>query len=143
MQHMSYQRVKDKKKKSSKISDLEVEKTVQKLGRDLVESKLTSMLQKTTAELEAIEKSRTAQSLDIFISKIILQGIKSGDQYKLNFIFDRLIGKVTDVKEIRLPKPTVIQRLDGSTVELGSRIEDKDSTIVIDAESKEEAKPPI
>jgi hypothetical protein len=51
----------------------------------------------------------------MYIARILVKGISEGDTQRLNFLFDRLIGKVKEVKEITTPKPTVMKLLDGKT----------------------------
>jgi hypothetical protein len=37
----------------------------------------------------------------------------------MGFMMDQIYGKLTETKRIEVPKPTIIERLDGSQVELG------------------------
>lgn len=50
--------------------------------------------------------------------------LNAGDDIStLNFLFDRSIGKVKDVKEVTVvPKPTIVERLNGSQVILGAEV---------------------
>lgn len=39
-------------------------------------------------------------------------------------LFDRLFGKVTDKVEVKMPRPTVIKRADGTEIVLGAALEE-------------------
>jgi len=95
-----------------------------KLSKEFVEVKLTEMLQKNMDEIDGILADKSRQTIDHWICMIISKGIKEGDYRRLDFILDRLIGKVKDVKEITVPAPTIIQRRSGEQVELGSKMVD-------------------
>lgn len=59
----------------------------------------------------------------MYIARILVKGISEGDTQRLDFLFNRLIGKVKEKKEISLPKPTIIKMIDGKTeLVMGSNI---------------------
>ena len=59
-------------------------------------------------------------AIDCWLAKIIVMGVTTGDQVRLNFMFDRIIGKVSEVKEIQINKPFKVESLAGDrTIELG------------------------
>ena len=60
-------------------------------------------------------------------ARVVIAGIKGGDTNRLNFMFENTYGKLTERKEIVLPKPTIIERLDGSQMLLGAEIVDAES----------------
>lgn len=74
-------------------------------------------------ELEAslLDKARTV--MDHVVGRICLMAIKHGDHQRLNFIFDRIVGKVTEKVEYSLPKPTIIEFSTGQQIQLGSKLE--------------------
>lgn len=47
--------------------------------------------------------------IELAILTVLANCIKHGDATRLNFLLDRLIGKVTDKIEYQLPKPTVME----------------------------------
>lgn len=61
-------------------------------------------------------------ALDLMIISIITKAIKDGDYTRLNFLLDRTIGKVKEVKELVLPQPTLIEKSDGAQVLLGAEM---------------------
>lgn len=88
-------------------------------------AKLSEYLKLSLPELEIAIKDRTKPAMDIWIARIVLLGIKNGDQVRLNFMFDRLIGKVTDKIEHKSTRPIVIQYADGEQTVL-TTTEDKE-----------------
>ena len=59
--------------------------------------------------------------IETMLASILVKAIQEGDQNRLNFIFDRLIGKVTDKVEYTLPVPTLVRRFESQeTLELGA-----------------------
>ena len=94
---------------------------MKKFNREWVEVHITEMLKKSVTEIEEILKNKDHMSIDHFIARIILMGIIKGDSMRLNFLFDRVIGKVTNVEEIKISKPFMIESLDGNkTITLGT-----------------------
>jgi len=65
-------------------------------------------------------------SLDLMIGKIVAEAVKTGDHARLNFIFDRMIGKVKETIEHKLPKPTLVKLTDGDAYLLGSKKDDEE-----------------
>jgi len=79
------------------------------------------------SELQAYLKDTSNNVLEYYIAKLIYQGIADGDVGPLNFLFDRLLGKVVDKVEITRPIPTVIELLNGDRkIVLGSKEENID-----------------
>ena len=59
--------------------------------------------------------------IETMLASILVKAIQEGDQNRLNFIFDRLIGKVNDKVEYTLPVPTLVRRFESQeTLELGA-----------------------
>jgi hypothetical protein len=82
---------------------------------------LAGVLKLNLEELEILVKDRTIPALTQWAARIALHGIKQGDQRRLDFMFDRLIGKVPQPTEIEIkqPKPVMIKYPDGENVYLG------------------------
>lgn len=83
---------------------------------------LSGVLKLNLEELELLVKDKTIPSLTQWAARIVLHGIKQGDQQRLNFMFDRLIGKVVDKVEHKSIEPFIIIRPSGEQVLLGARI---------------------
>ena len=96
------------------------------LNKSFVEVKITELLRKSVKELEQLLKDKDKESIDHFIGRIILIGIVKGDPTRLNFLFDRVIGRVTEKIDVKVPKPFLIESLDGDkTVECGMKLEEE------------------
>lgn len=108
-------------------------KAVRKLSPALVAGMISRYARMTKGEIEAVIEDRTTRSIDLTICKILLKSVEDGDYSRLNFLLDRSIGKVKESVEISIPKPTIIERLDGSQMQLGH-----DKPKMIDAEYEDE-----
>lgn len=96
-------------------------KYAKKLNKEFVEVQLTKFLGKSVKDLDEILENSELPSMQHFISKIILIGIKEGDHVRLNFLFDRVIGKVTEKIEHKMPEPFIIEGFNGEKVEMGMK----------------------
>jgi len=75
-------------------------------------------------EIKEDMKRKEATMLELLVAGMISRAVSQQDPVRANFILDRTIGKVIDKMEIEIvvPKPTIIQRHDGSQVELGHQL---------------------
>lgn len=53
----------------------------------------------------------------------LAKAIEYGDVQRIEWLTARLFGKVKDEVEVTLPKPMVIRRRNGETLELGAKVE--------------------
>lgn len=90
-----------------------------KMTRNEVEECLVRYLRCSVEELKDLVKNDKLTTIEMLVARIIYQGIRTGDQQKLNFLLERIVGKVKDQIEHNIIRPTVIERLDGSEVQLG------------------------
>ena len=96
-------------------------KAAAKLTRTNLEKKLNHFLAMDSDELSAILKDPKTPMLEVMVGRIVLMAAKNGDQTRLDFLLNRLLGKVKDNVEVSVVKPTFIRRYDGSEViELGA-----------------------
>lgn len=105
-----------------------------KLPADVLESRkqntvsvariLNKFMNMNIEELKLLMNDKKTQNLELMIGRIIIEAIKTGDYTRLNFILDRSIGKVTEKVEHKLPTPTLVKLLDGSSIMLGSKKEE-------------------
>ena len=91
------------------------------LNREFVASKMTELLRKPLSELQEISQDWDEQAIDCWLAKIITMGVATGDAIRLNFMFDRIIGKVTEIKEVQILEPFRIESREGKTIDLGMR----------------------
>ena len=92
-------------------------------------------------ELKKLSMDKSLPAIDLWVIRIILLGISGGDTRRLDFMFDRLIGKVKDQIEIDMPKPTIIQTRDGNQIQLGhgeQKVIDAEASDVDDDSKKSE-----
>lgn len=61
-------------------------------------------LQSSHSELKLALESKETKSLDKIVISIILNAIKKGDEKRLDFLMNRIVGKVTDKFEHSTPK---------------------------------------
>jgi hypothetical protein len=97
----------------------------------------------TTAELKYFCASPNAKALDKMIAKLFLEAGVKGDPARVNFLLDRSVGKVKDVKEVQVTSvsyQTNVQS-DGTLLQevleedkVKKEIENAPSTEVLDAE---------
>lgn len=93
---------------------------IRKVNKTEIERVMNKFLSMTKSEISQLVNDQDTPALEIMLASIIVKATTHGDHQRLNFILDRLVGKVKDVVQVELPKPTVIERLDGSSVELGA-----------------------
>ena len=68
-------------------------------------------------------KSSDATMFDRIIGSIITAAVDKSDHTRLEFILNRMIGKVQDKLEVTTPKPFIITKSDGSQVICGTELE--------------------
>ncbi len=74
-------------------------------------------------ELKAAAAEPGTSMLDLIVISILAKAVQGGDPTRLDFLLNRVIGKVQDRIEVTALKPFIIHRNDGSSVELGAKIE--------------------
>lgn len=102
----------------------EEQKVASKLTRLKAEQLLTEFTAMDIAQLEAVLKDKNRTVLEHWVGRICLMGIKGGDERKLTFMFDRLIGKVKDEVEVKLTRPFIVENLEGAPKLLGVEVID-------------------
>lgn len=75
-------------------------KAIRKLTKNTFEETANKFIFLTKAELSERLLDLTTPMLDHMVGKIIQEAVKHGDQSKLSFILDRLIGKTTEKHEL-------------------------------------------
>lgn len=77
-------------------------------------------LNTTKKQRKLLLKNENLKGVDELIGKVFNRVLKEGDFKGLDFMLDRTIGKVVHKIEPLMPAPTIITRLNGDTIELGS-----------------------
>ena len=99
---------------------------IRKVTNDEIKEVGSLLLESNEQGIVELANNDETPMLKKWITEVALKGKKNGDMGTLNALLDRIVGKVKDVVQVELPKPTVIERLDGTSVELGAVME-KDS----------------
>ena len=86
-------------------------KEARMLNRKTMELALNKFLTWKVSDLVDFVNDRSNPTMEVIVAKILSEAIKRGDQIRLNFIFDRLIGKVKEEVQLHGAKPTIIQLL--------------------------------
>ena len=114
-----------------------------KLPDDVVEGKKLNQIEVarvfnrfvnySKAELEAVMKDPNTKALELLIGKIMAEAISKGDHMRMNFILDRMIGKVKDVVE-----QTIIEKPSNPPIEMTKeeRIEVYEKALAIEKSKK-------
>ena len=97
-----------------------------KLGQIELERTVNRLIYMTSDELTAVITDTSVPMFDKILAQILCQASDKGDQARLDFILNRVVGKVQDRVEVTTPKPFIIERRDGSQIELGAKIESED-----------------
>ena len=96
------------------------------LSRAFVETKIAAAMQRTVQELVDIYTNPKSQSIDVAMSSIMLKSAK-GDYKAFNFLLDRVIGRVVEKIDMKVPTPFMIRSFDGKEeIKLGMKEEEED-----------------
>jgi len=71
-------------------------KEARKLNKIQVEEILNKFLNWPLSDLVLFTQKKESPVLEVLVARILLEGIKKGDQVRLEFIFQRLVGKVKE-----------------------------------------------
>lgn len=88
--------------------------------------KVSDMMRFNKLQLEDILADPETDMLTLTAGKILYQAYFQGDHQRFSMLLDRLIGKVKDEVEIIIPKPTIIERLDGPSIEIKTELIEQD-----------------
>lgn len=89
------------------------------LTRAQVEIVFQKLANKNRAELQKVIDDPKSTMLEIMVASVVVKAATHGDASRVQFLLDRAVGKVIENIEVNLPKPTVIEKLDGSRVIAG------------------------
>lgn len=102
-------------------------KAVRRLTRTEFERIANKYLWMTPAELAAVLVDPETPMLERVIVRVLSKADDEGEFGPIEWLAQRLIGKVKDQVDVSVVKPTIIERLDGSRVEMGMIQEDKEN----------------
>jgi len=94
-------------------------KQAKRLNKLEVERLMNKFMAMTKDEISQSINDPTTPALEIMIGSIIAKAVSHGDPVRLNFLLDRLIGKVKDELDVTvIPRPVIIERHDGTEIEM-------------------------
>lgn len=102
-------------KAARKVNQVELERTINRL------------IWMDHTELTALIALPSTPMFERFVANIIAIGADEGDERRMEFILQRIIGKVQDRIEVKTPVPFVIHREGGEQVVLGAEVKDEES----------------
>lgn len=91
------------------------------LTQDKVKSLISQLSQLPALELQNIAADPKSSILEVAVASHLLKAPEEMNSF--NFVLERSIGKVKEVKEIVLPKPTIIEREHGPKMILGAEMQ--------------------
>lgn len=68
--------------------------------------------------LEQMSKSTTIPAYRVIMARVLFEASKGKDRF-IDLLWNRLYGRPREHVEVTIPKPTIIERLDGSQVVAG------------------------
>lgn len=77
-------------------------------------------------ELHAFIQDPNTTAGQLHVAAVLAKGIKEGDQQRLDYLLNRLVGKVKEEVEITQTKPFIVRHLNGSQTVLGASLEKKE-----------------
>lgn len=92
-----------------------------KLNRIEMERLLNKYLWITPGETKSIENDPTTSNMEQLVASIVNKAIECGDHARLDFLLNRLIGRVKDEIVVSTVKPYVINNVDGTQTILGAK----------------------
>lgn len=88
-------------------------KGARQLNQIELERMLNDLIYKTPKELQHILDSNQSSALEGIVAKVIIEAGRTGDQFRLDFLLNRLVGKVTE-KVQHSGKLTLAELVDAS-----------------------------
>ena len=77
-------------------------KGVKLLTQQDVSRLMQKMMDMSLVDLQDMVDDPTTPAMELMLARIIEKAMREGDHQRLNFLFDRTIGKVVDKKEVEI-----------------------------------------
>ncbi len=98
-------------------------KEISLISTDTVKRLIARYVEMNKAQLQQAAQDPSTPMLEMMIASVIVKATKDGDYSRIDFLLNRLIGKVTEKMEVKLPTPFIVKRSDGSEVVMGAKVE--------------------
>ena len=97
-------------------------KAIKSLTREQLAEIGSHIVMGNVEKLREIIRDQESSALKVLICSAIIKGIQSGNFMVMDAILNRVVGKVKDELEVKLPRPTIIEHLNGDKTVLGSEM---------------------
>ena len=94
-------------------------KAVKSLSKTRVEKIISKYGEMSLEDLQAAADDKSLPAIEHMVIAIALKAVDESDYKRTDFLLDRSVGKVKEIKELILPEPTYIERASGDVIELG------------------------
>ncbi len=94
-------------------------KQARKMTQIELERVINSLLFLDREALQAKIKDPKTPMIEMIAASIMAQAAQKGDHTRLDFILQRMIGKVKDQVEISTPQPFILKKRDGEEIVMG------------------------
>lgn len=74
-------------------------KELKELTKTEVETALNKLIHMTADELKELRKNPNTSALHLMVIAVTLEALQKGDHYRLDFLLNRIVGKVKDQVE--------------------------------------------
>lgn len=101
-------------------------KAARRLTKTEFEVLVNKFLWADTATLIAYQQDPSLTTIERMMCSVISAALQDGEPKQLEFFLTRLLGKPKDTVEVITPKPYILEKLDGTQLEMGSRLEEKE-----------------
>jgi hypothetical protein len=101
------------------------------LSNSILEAKIRKFLAMDRNELQEIIKNTKSSMIDVTLCSIIGKAATGADERRLDWVITRLLGKVKNEFEIKLPTPYVIENIEtGKSHLLGAKEDTIDVEVI-------------
>ena len=110
------------------------DKKLAKLTRTQVKTLINRFAQFDIDQLEDVLKDKKRTVLEHMVGRIFLLGIKEGDYRRMDAMLDRMVGKVKEEVEVKMPTPYIVENIEtGKSYQLGAADKPIDAEVIEDA----------
>jgi hypothetical protein len=101
-------------------------KEARKLNQVELERIINKYLAMSRDEVKAAIGAPSTPMMELMVASIVAQAAQKGDHQRLDFVLNRLVGKVKDQIEVKQVTPFVIRHTTGEQTVLGAKVESEE-----------------